>query len=92
MDQEFNFGYMKLMQDEEGYGLAMLIRKDNKDVWEVVANFKYVEDFIRYISGHMPRIIERQEQFDMAMRMNQGLTEQFNIVNGTDACKDCGDN
>jgi len=62
--EEFNLGPMKLIHDEAGYGLAHQVPakgKPGKFVWEVIANFTYVGDFMRFLSNHTLDFLQQEE-------------------------------
>lgn len=48
MNQEFVIGQLKIIEDEQGYGVV--IGKDNNTNWEVIATFKYPTDAMRYFT------------------------------------------
>ena len=51
MNQEFLIGKIKIIQDEQGYGIAIDVSKDEAIAeWEVIATFKYPADAIRYFT------------------------------------------
>jgi len=47
MDQEFQIGNLKLIQDEQGYGVS---QKVSKGTWQVIATFLYPLDALRYFT------------------------------------------
>lgn len=49
MNQEFTIGQLKLIEDEQGYGIAVL----KEEEWEVIATFKYAIDAVRYFSEYV---------------------------------------
>lgn len=69
-EQEFTLGGVKLIQDEDGYGIAHL-REDGN--WEVVANFKYVGNFISFITAHLRELQDREKAI-------QSIHEQIGVV------------
>lgn len=79
MNQEFEFGPIKIMQDDDGYGIAQLISDEPKQ-WEVVASFKYLNEFIRFFCKHLERELDRDESYKHALALNQSIlqTQQFN--------------
>ena len=46
MNQEFVINQTKLIEDDQGYGVAI----QNDEGWEVIASFKYPMDAVRYFS------------------------------------------
>lgn len=59
MDQEFTIEPLKLMQDKDGFGIAQMVKNDE---WEVIANFKYPADAIRYFSEYIFALQSQQQQ------------------------------
>ena len=58
MNQEFIIGNLKLVQDEDGYGVC---RKIEEGMWEPIATFKYPEDAVTYFSGIIMNAIACQQ-------------------------------
>jgi hypothetical protein len=48
MEQEFQISNLKIIQDEDGYGV---MREIQSGVWEAIATFKYPEDAITYFAN-----------------------------------------
>ncbi len=63
MHEEFNLGPMKLIHDEDGYGIAHEVpgKKPKEYVWEVIATFKHLGDFMRFLSNHLLSILQQEE-------------------------------
>lgn len=49
MNQEFTIGNLKLIQDEEGYGIA---EQTSEAEFEVIASFKHPLDALRYFTEY----------------------------------------
>lgn len=47
MNQEFVVGIVKLIQDEQGYGIA--VKKEEE--WDCIATFKYSMDAVSYFNN-----------------------------------------
>jgi hypothetical protein len=58
MNQEFQISNLKLIQDEDGYGV---MRQIQKGVWEPIATFKYPEDAITYFANTIMQALAYQQ-------------------------------
>jgi len=59
MNQEFKIGHLKIIQDEDGYGV---MREIQEKTWEAIATFKYPEDAVRYFASIiMEAVVHLQE-------------------------------
>lgn len=83
--QEFTLGPVKLIQDEEGYGIAHVVLKNKKEVWEVIANFKYLGDFMRFTSNHLLNLLQQEETSQVIdSRMSQIMSTPSEPKNESD--------
>jgi len=64
MNQEFQIGNLKLIQDKDGYAV---MRKIEEGVWEPIATFKYPEDAIAYFNAIIMEVV--------AYKQNMGTTD-----------------
>ena len=58
MNQEFKIGNLKLVQDNEGYGIMRLVEPG---IFEAIATFKYPEDAITYFANIIMQAIAYQQ-------------------------------
>lgn len=58
MNQEFLIGNLKLIQDNDGYGIMRLV---GPGVFEAIATFKYPEDAITYFANTIMQAIAYQQ-------------------------------
>ena len=58
MNQEFIIGNLKLVQDEDGYGVC---RQIEEGMWQPIATFMYPEDAIGYFSGIIMNAVAVQQ-------------------------------
>lgn len=59
MEQNFTIDNLKLIQDEEGYGVA---QANKAGEWEVVATFKYPLDALEYFTKYSFTLAELAAQ------------------------------
>jgi hypothetical protein len=70
MDQEFTIEPLKLIQDQDGYGIAQL---NKQNTWEVIANFKYPLDAVKYFAEYM-MALNQQITFEQQLN-NDGIID-----------------
>jgi len=58
MNQEFQIGNLKLIQDEDGYAIMRVVEPG---VFEAIATFKYPEDAITYFANAIMQTIAYQQ-------------------------------
>lgn len=58
MNQEFQIGNLKLIQDSDGYGIMQLVQPG---VFEAIATFKYPEDAITYFANTIVQTLAYQQ-------------------------------
>ena len=58
MNQEFQIGNLKLIQDEDGYAIMRVVEPG---VFEAIATFKYPEDAITYFANTIMQAIAYQQ-------------------------------
>jgi hypothetical protein len=71
MNQEFQIGNLKLIEDKDGFGVMRLVQPG---VWEAIATFKYPEDAITYFANTIIQAI--------AYKQNQEVVIDKSILPG----------
>ena len=74
MNQEFIIGNLKLVQDDECYGIS---RKIAEGTWEAIATFKYPEDAIAYFNGIVMNVVAYQQNKQVEERLDKIPEEEL---------------
>jgi len=74
MNQEFQIGNFKLIQDEDGYGV---MRKVEEGIFEAIATFKYPEDAIAYFNGIVMNVVAYQQNKQVEERLDKIPEEEL---------------
>lgn len=72
--EEFTIGPIKLIKDEDGYGIAYL-SEDGK-TWEVTSTFKYLDEFMLFLSHYLSNVLQHEETSQI---INSKLEQLKNI-------------
>ena len=61
MEQQFQIGNLRIIQDESNFGVSHLITIDDTPAWEVIATFKYGPDAVIYFANYMAELLEKKK-------------------------------
>ena len=67
MMQEFIVGSIKILEDEQGYGVSILVGEE----WDCIATFEYAMDAVNYFNNLITSI---------GMEQNERTTKSTNIA------------
>ena len=74
MNQEFQIGNLKLIQDDDGYAIT---RQVGEGMFEAIATFKYPEDAVAYFHNIiMSAIAYQQTEKEFNKRSNQDVSNE----------------